>query len=180
MFGRKKKTSFFDRLTGTIPIDDLDADLDEEEYMDEEEEIVHHQNQPRRGLPVSHHMHDEIEEEEEIELPETEGELAVDVLQTDDEIIIKAMVAGVKPGDLDVDITRDMVTIHGTREETTEIEDDNYFHQELYWGSFSRNILLPEEIDVDLAEASEKHGLLIIKLPKLDKNRKTKLQVKSK
>ena len=89
------------------------------------------------------------------------------------------MIAGVRPSDMDVDITRDMVTIQGIREEDHEIDTKDYYHRELYWGSFSRNILLPEEVDVELAEASEKNGLLTIKLPKIDKNRKTKLQVKS-
>jgi HSP20 family protein len=89
------------------------------------------------------------------------------------------MVAGVKPHDLDVQISRDMITITGSREEVEEIEEQNYYHRELYWGSFSRNILLPEEIDVEEAKAEEKHGMLEIHLPKIDKNKKTKLQVKS-
>jgi HSP20 family protein len=88
------------------------------------------------------------------------------------------MVAGVKPEDLDVSISRDMVTVRGKRESERTVADDDYFHKELYWGTFSRTIVLPEEIDVDAAEAIEKHGLLIIKLPKLDKNRRTKLKVR--
>lgn len=107
-----------------------------------------------------------------------EGELSVDVFQNQNEIIIKTMVAGVKPEDLDVAISRDMVAIKGKRESEKTIADDDYFHRELYWGSFSRNIVLPQEIDVDAAEAIEKHGLLIIKLPKLDKNRQTRLKVR--
>ena len=111
-------------------------------------------------------------------IPE-EGELTVDVYQTPDDIVIKTIVAGVKPEDLDISITRDMVTIRGARQETREVEDGDYFHKELYWGSFSRTILLPQEIDVDAAEAIERHGLLTLKLPKLDKTRQTKLKVKS-
>ena len=88
-------------------------------------------------------------------------------------------IAGVRPEDLNVSITRDMVTIHGHREEAHEVTENDYFSRELYWGSFSRNILLPQEVDVEGAEASEKHGLLTIKLPKLDKHRETKLKVKS-
>ncbi|MFA6270091.1 MAG: Hsp20/alpha crystallin family protein [Candidatus Paceibacterota bacterium] len=107
-----------------------------------------------------------------------EGELNVDVYQNQNEIIIKTMVAGVKPEDLDVAISRDMVTIKGKRENERTVADDDYFHRELYWGSFSRTVVLPQEIDVDAAEAIEKHGLLIIKLPKLDKNRSTRLKVR--
>jgi HSP20 family protein len=88
------------------------------------------------------------------------------------------MIAGVRPEDLDISITRDMVTIKGKREEERSAHDDDYFMRELYWGSFSRTITLPVEIDVDESEAIEKHGLLILKLPKLDKKRQSKLKVK--
>ena len=119
------------------------------------------------------------EKENWIEEGSEDGQLTVDVYQTSDDIVIKTMIAGVKPEDLDISITRDMVTIKGSREETREVNDSDYFTKELYWGSFSRTILLPQEIEVESAEALEKHGLLIIKLPKVDKDRETKLKVKS-
>jgi HSP20 family molecular chaperone IbpA len=99
--------------------------------------------------------------------------------QTPTHIIIKAMIAGVRPEDLDVSITRDMVTIRGKREQHTEGTAGDFFFQELYWGTFSRTIVLPQEVEIEEAEASEKHGLLSIKLPKLDKGRQAKLKVKS-
>ena len=108
-----------------------------------------------------------------------DGQLAVDVYQTPDDIFIRAMVAGVKAEDLDISITRDMVTIKGLREGSQEISEENFFFKELYWGSFSRTILLPQEVEVEEAEASEKNGLLTIRLPKVDKGRQTKLRVKS-
>jgi HSP20 family molecular chaperone IbpA len=160
---KKKKRSFFEKITGAVKVDDFDEfDFDEQEN---EEDTYPQQMSDDRY--------------EESQLPAEEGELSVDVLNNDEEIIIKAMVAGVKPQDLDIQITRDMVTIHGTREEEIEVKQEDYFHKELYWGSFARNIILPEEVDVEAAEAKEKHGLLIIKLPKIDKNRKTKLSVKT-
>lgn len=160
---KKKKRSFFEKLTGAVKVDDFDEfDIEEsEDQMDDP------------------YQENENEAYQESHLPTEEGELSVDVLNNEDEIIIKAMVAGVKPQDLDIQITRDMVTIHGTREEESETRQEDYFHKELYWGSFSRNIILPEEVDVEAADAKEKHGLLIIKLPKIDKDRKTKLSVKS-
>ncbi len=82
------------------------------------------------------------------ETPE-EGQLTIDVYQTPTEIVIKSMVAGVKPEDLDISITRDMVTIKGKRETDRFVKDEDYFHQELYWGSFSRTIMLPAEVDVE-------------------------------
>lgn len=113
------------------------------------------------------------------EAPEAEGELAVDVYQTPDSIVIKALVAGVQPSSIDISLTREMLTISGIRADEKEVEEENYFQQELYWGSFSRTILLPEEIDVDRAEASEKHGILMVRLPKINKRRETKLKVRT-
>lgn len=161
----KEKRSFFERLTGTASIDDYDDSFDEEEVMPRaarREDALVHEDEKGNGW---------IEEEE--------GQLSVDVYQTPEHIIIKAVVAGVKPDHLDVSITRDMVTIKGKREEQKEVSEDNYFYKELYWGSFSRTILLPQEVEVDGAEANEKHGVLIIKLPKIDKDRETKLKVKA-
>ncbi len=113
-----------------------------------------------------------------LEEPE-EGQLAVDVYQTPKEIVVQAMVAGVNPENLQVNITRDMVTIKGKREEARTISEENYFAQELYWGSFSRTILLPSEIEPEDAEAVERNGLLIIKMPKIDKEKKATVKVKS-
>ena len=107
------------------------------------------------------------------------GELAVDVYQTPDAIVVKAFIAGVQPNTVDIALTREMLTISGSRHDEREVEEDHYFQRELYWGSFSRTILLPEEIDVDLAEASEKHGILVIRLPKINKKREMKLKVRS-
>jgi HSP20 family protein len=150
----KEKKSFFERITGTVRMDDDSDDLLEEE---------------QESTKTISAWEDEDEKE---------GELTVDVYQTSDTIVIKAMIAGVRPEDLDISITRDMVTIKGKREEEKVAREDDYFMRELYWGTFSRTISLPEEIDVDESEAIEKHGLLILKLPKLDKKRQSKLKVK--
>jgi HSP20 family molecular chaperone IbpA len=147
-----KKKSFFERLTGIIKVDDENNDQE-----------------------IAEHLEEELDEMES----ETEGQLAVDMYQTPTEIVVKTMVAGVKPEDLDIAITRDMITIKGKREETRDFSDDDFFHKELYWGSFSRTIILPQEVEVEDAEAINKNGLLTIKLPKLDKNRQAKLKVKS-
>ncbi len=164
----KEKRSFFERLTGTASIDDYSDSFDEEDIIPAPGD--------RKHLKIDSNNSDEqtdwIEEEEE-------GQLSVDVYQTADHIILKAVVAGVKPDHLDVSITRDMVTIKGKREEQKEVTEEDYFYKELYWGSFSRTILLPQEVEVDEAEANEKHGVLIIKLPKVDKDRETKLKVKA-
>ena len=153
----RHKPSFLERLTGSVAAEENFDDLEEENAQDVERDS------------------DEVSEKASDE----EGELALDVYQTPTEIVVKTLVAGVKPEDLDISITREMVTIRGKREGERSISGDDFFHQELYWGSFSRSILLPTEVDVEEAEAVEKHGLLIIRLPKINKDRQTKLRVKS-
>ncbi len=110
---------------------------------------------------------------------EPTGELAVDVYQTPDAIVVKALIAGVHPGTIDISLTREMLTVSGARSDEKEVEEEHYFQRELYWGSFSRTIILPEEVDVELAEASERHGILMIRLPKINKKKQTKLKVRS-
>jgi len=108
---------------------------------------------------------------------EEEGQLTVDVYQTDDDIIIKSTIAGVTSDDIDIAVTNDMVTIKGTRKPDEKIKQDNYYYQELYWGPFSRSVILPEEIDSDNAKASMKNGILTVKLPKLAKTRIKKVKI---
>ncbi len=151
----KEKRSFFERLTGAIRIP--------EETEEEEAKST--------GLKANGENGDELDG--------GEGELMVDVYQTPTDVVIKTMVPGVRPEDLDITITRDMVTVKGKREIERTISEENYFHKELYWGSFSRTILLPQEVEIEEAEAIEKHGLLIIRLPKIDKSRQSKLRVKN-
>lgn len=156
----KDNRSFFEKLTGSMKMDDAP----------EMEEVESKLPSKTKSSPQGEAWFDAEPEE---------GELTIDVYQTPSEIVIKSMVAGVKPEDLDISITRDMVTIKGKRETERFIKDEDYYHQELYWGSFSRAIMLPAEIEVEEADAIEKHGLLIIRLPKIDKNKQTRLRVKS-
>lgn len=110
---------------------------------------------------------------------QSEGQLPVDVYQTPNEIVIRTFVAGVRPDELNVSISRDMVVIEGSRDERDSVIDSDYFTRELFWGTFSRTILLPQEVDVDNSSAGAKDGLLTLILPKLDKARQTKLRVKA-
>jgi HSP20 family protein len=152
----KNKKGFFEKLKRVVTIGSKqtsDLEIEETDMDDLKEEAI-------------------LEDEEE-------GQLAIDMCQTPSEIIIKTMVAGVKPDDLDIAITRDMVTIRGKRTESQETEENDFFHKELYWGLFSRTIILPTEIEIEAAEASEKHGLLTLILPKIDKDRQSKIKVKT-
>lgn len=154
-----RKTSFFEKLTGAVNIDEEEQEEEFDTYEDEEDEYAN--NEPPTVAS------------------DEEAQLSVDLYQTSSEIVIQTMVAGVRPDDLDVSINRETVTIEGRREGPRNVSDHDYFHRELYWGPFKRTIILPDEVEVDGAEATENHGLLIIKLPKLNKDQKTKLKVKS-
>lgn len=161
---------FFSRITGGG--DQYD------DYFDDPREM-HFNLQPQEGQDErrgGRHPHNQPAEES---YASEANELAVDVYQTPDAIVIKALLAGVQPQSIDISLTREMVTISGSRQEEREVEENDYFQRELFWGSFSRTILLPEEIDVDAAEASEKHGVLMLRLPKINKTRQTKLKVRS-
>ncbi len=107
------------------------------------------------------------------------GQLAVDMYQTPNEVVVQAMIAGVKPEDLDVSVTKDMITIRGKRQRVREMMEDNYYYKELYWGSFSRSLLLPQEIDADRIEAGHKGGLLTVRLPKINRDKVQKVKVKN-
>lgn len=109
--------------------------------------------------------------------PANEGHLTVDVYQTDDEIIVQSTIAGANADDIDISVTTDMVTIKGKRSPDEHIRPSDYFHQELYWGSFSRAIILPMDIDADSAKASYKNGILTIRMPKLEKLRTKKIKI---
>jgi HSP20 family protein len=158
-----KKRSFFERLTGSMSA--------------EEEPEENKRDYSAKGVKVSsskkEQENDWIEEENE------EAELSIDVYQTPTDIIVQTMVAGVRPEDLEISVSRDVVTIRGEREESRTIDEDNYFTKELYWGKFSRTISLPAEVEPEEVEATERHGLLTVKIKKVDKEKKSSIKVKS-
>ena len=112
------------------------------------------------------------------ELLDEDGQLAIDVYQTPDEIVIESAIAGVKQEDLDIDISPDSITIRGKRLKEKKVVDEDYFYQECYWGRFSRSVILPQEVDAEKAEASLKNGVLVVRLPKLDRQKYKKLKIK--
>ncbi len=168
-----KKKSFFERLTGSIRMDDEEIDLNEDTSSEGKNTLS---KIPEKTSAKTLKVKDEDTHEEE---EEEVGQLTVDVYQTTNEIIVQTMVAGVQPENLHITITRDMITIKGKREEVRGINEDNYFVKELFWGAFARTVNLPQEIEPEISEAIEKHGLLIIKLPKINKDKKTNVKVKS-
>ena len=115
--------------------------------MDEVDEVLDDENQMfDEDGAIAEDYADEESEWHGQEAPDDpqEGELPVDMYQTGDAVVIRALVAGVSPEDLDIAITRDMVVIKGLREEQQEAPDDDYYHRELFWGSFSRTLQVYE------------------------------------
>ncbi len=108
---------------------------------------------------------------------EPEGQLAIDVYQTENDLVIQSAIAGVKPESLDIVIERDVITIKGSREKPFE-ENGDYFSQECFWGSFSREVILPAEVDPERVEASMRDGVLTIRMPKILREKKRKIIVK--
>jgi HSP20 family protein len=156
-----KKRSFWERLTGGIHV---------EEEQEEPRKIVMGGNKSTRDKKPDNSW---IEEENE------EAELAIDVYQTPTDIVVQTFVAGVKPEDLELSIGRDIITIVGHRDENRNIDEGNYFTKELYWGKFSRTLSLPQEVEPEEVEATEKHGLLTIRLRKVDKEKTNSIKVRS-
>ena len=109
---------------------------------------------------------------------ETEGQLAIDIYQTENELVIRSAIAGVKPEFVDISFERDIIIIRGKREKPSE-EKGDYFSQECYWGPFSREIILPVEVDPNLAEATMKEGILTIRLPKIEREKKRVIKVRA-
>ncbi|MEX0649736.1 MAG: Hsp20/alpha crystallin family protein [Candidatus Andersenbacteria bacterium] len=179
--------SFFERLTGARVLSPSNEDEDQHEEELLERDVSY---EPRFSNQEVEEAMDETEVEMDedysdedagghVGAEEQEGQLTVDVFQDDENIIVQSTIAGVSPDDLDVSITNDMVTIRGERRQQYDADSEDYFYQECYWGTFSRSIILPIEIDADRAEAKIKNGVLTIRIPKANTAVTRKLKVKS-
>ena len=122
-------------------------------------------------------MEDESIMAEEPTEDDVPGQLAVDVYETDDELVIKARTAGVNKNDLDVSISEGILTISGTLTSGDEVAVKNWHMQECYWGEFSRSLHLPVPVKEDEAKAALKDGILSISFPKLQQEQATKIPI---
>lgn len=105
---------------------------------------------------------------------------SIDLIQTDDEIIIKATMPGLDPDDLDIQITGDTLTLSGESKEEEEIKEAKYHLRERRYQSFSRSIQLPTMVVADKAEADMKNGVLTLTLPKAEEVKPKVISVKAK
>ena len=175
------KRSFFSLMTGR------DSDSEDQEYNKRYKEIlaaaktgvvksapIEEKQEKKSNIKISFEEEPEIDDQ-----PAEEGQLTIDVYQTPEEMVIKSTIAGVKSEDLDITIATDMVTIQGARKKDESVSPEDYYYQELYWGPFSRSVILPQEIDTEGAKASMKEGVLTIRLPKFERGRTKKLRINS-
>lgn len=175
--------SFFERLTGSIRAnsDDADGSVVERKaapFPAQKPRKRAAEPEPEEESRVLHPVAaDGGEARETEESADEEGQLTVDIYDDGQNIVIQSAVAGVKPEDIDISLQEQTLTIRSSRKRQHEVRDENFYYKELFWGAFSRSIILPEEVDFQKAEAAMKHGLLTIKLPKKDKGEK-KIRVK--
>lgn len=104
-------------------------------------------------------------QEMELSSAETEGQLSIDVLETETELVVVATMAGTKPEDIVLHLHNDFMTIRGRRSSPV-VEQARYFNEECYWGKFSRTIVLPVDVKGELATSEYKNGVLTVRLPK--------------
>lgn len=180
--------SFFEKLTGSVKIESDDAKLgetaDNEETISEDAdpEVVAVASSTI-SRPKKEEKHIPIETDKLSSLMESadedgDGQLTIDIFDNGDYIVIQSAVAGVDPENLDVSFHDDMVTIRGRRERMAEAKEENYYYKELYWGTFSRSVVLPSEVDIEKSEATLKNGILTIRLPKKNRIKQQKIKVK--
>jgi HSP20 family protein len=127
---------------------------------------------PAQAAPADGAATDEWDEEEVVP-----GQLAVDVYETKEKLVVKARTAGVNKNDLDVSIADNTLSIRGTLSAGNEEDVENYFVQECYWGEFSRSITLPVPVKEDEIEAVLKDGVLTISFTKLKQDTVKKIQI---
>lgn len=155
---------FFKKITG------MDSDKTNINVSDESQEESKKPTSAEAGDENEEWLADNYEE----------GQLAIDVYQNSDNIVVKSTIAGVKPEDIDISVNNDMLTIRGKREMKEEITEDDYFYQECYWGGFSRSIILPMEVQTDKIDAILENGVLTVILPKAKSSKQVSIKVKEK
>ena len=112
--------------------------------------------------------------------PVSAANMAIDMYETKDDVVVRASLPGVKPDQVDVTITGDTLTIRGESKEENEVKEENYVRKERRFGSFSRCVTLPGGVKADKAEATFENGVLTLKIPKTEEAKPKTIKVKTK
>lgn len=105
---------------------------------------------------------------------------AVDMYQTDDEVVVKAALPGIKSDEVQINVTGEMLTIKGETSQKEEVKEKAYHLREQRWGSFDRSVALPVAVVADKAKAEFENGILTITLPKAEEVKPKTITIKSK
>jgi len=105
---------------------------------------------------------------------------AIDVYENKDSVVVEATLAGIKPANINISVKDDVFTIEGQREETSEIEEKNYYRKEVRTGSFHRSVILPASVQADKSEAVFENGLLKVTLPKEERQKTKNIKIEIK
>lgn len=115
---------------------------------------------------MAKNLTDQSEADQAIWSSLADGELLIDMYEQPDSIVIRSLVAGARPEDIEISLHNDLLTIKGRREEIEEIFENQFLYRECYWGGFSRTIVLPCHVEADGVQAFFKNGVMMIILPK--------------
>jgi HSP20 family protein len=108
------------------------------------------------------------------------GTPAIDMYQTDEEIVVKAAVPGMKADEVQINVTGDILNIKGETKQSNEVKEKTYHMREQRWGTFERSLRLPTEVKADQAKAEFEDGILTVTLPKAEKARPKMITIKAK
>ena len=108
------------------------------------------------------------------------ADLAIDMYETKDDVVVKAALPGIKPEQVEVTITGDTLSIRGESTEENEVREENYLRKERRFGSFCRSVVLPSGIKADKADAMFENGVLTLKIPKAEETKAKTIKVKTK
>lgn len=180
-----KKRSFFERLTGGITLSDREEKEENSGIVEMPGKHQHQNSVVAKLTPLNseqpktqQNYQQPIQPVQEPVVEEEIANLSVDVLEGDTDIIVNAFVAGVNPDDIQITITRNSISIRGQRKDSPHNGFEE-IEQELFWGKFERDVVLQVDLEPDKAEAIQKQGLLTIKIPKIDRDRRMNLKVRN-
>ncbi len=170
--------ALFKKFKNNIGLDEEEKDedeKDEDEKEEEEEEKPNKKNKKNKEEKAKNH-HEEKSAKKKEEWPESKGRLAADIYETENDFCIQSPIAGVSQEDIEIFVESNVLIIRGERTESDSTPEKKYFHKECYWGPFSRQTMLPDDVNTQKIMASFKKGILVIKIPK-KKEEKRKISI---
>ena len=168
MLKQTLKMALFKKFKNNIGLDEEEKDEDSNNKKEEK-------SKKHKEKKENHH-HEEKPSHKKEDWPESRGQLAADIYETENDFCIQIPVAGVSQEDIEIFVESNILIIRGERTESDQTTGKKYFHKECYWGPFSRQTMLPDDVNTQKIMASFKKGILVIKIPK-KKEEKRKISI---